>query len=178
MKIGRYEVIRELGQGGMAMVYLARDPFIKRQVAVKVLPRQFTFDPEFRARFQREAEIIATLEHLAIVPVYDFGEEEDQPFIVMRHMAGGSLADLLSKGPLPVAEIAAMFERLGSALDHAHRLGVIHRDIKPGNILFDAQHFSYLSDFGISKIAEATASLTGTGLIGTPAYMSPEQAQG
>ena len=178
MKIGRYEVVRELGQGGMAMVYLARDPFIKRQVAVKVLPRQFTFDPEFRARFQREAEIIATLEHLAIVPVYDFGEDQDQPFIVMRHMTGGSLADLLTKGPLPVAEIAALFERLGSALDHAHRLGVIHRDIKPGNILFDAQHFSYLSDFGISKIAEATASLTGTGLIGTPAYMSPEQAQG
>ena len=178
MNIGRYEVIQELGQGGMAMVYLARDPYIKRQVAVKVLPRQFTFDPQFRARFQREAEVIATLEHPSIVPVYDFGEEDDQPFIVMRYMPGGSLADLLSEGPLLIPDIAALFERIGSALDHAHRLGVIHRDIKPGNILFDAQRVSYLSDFGISKIAESTAALTGTGIIGTPAYMSPEQAQG
>ena len=178
MNIGRYEVIQELGQGGMAMVYLARDPYIKRQVAVKVLPRQFTFDPQFRARFQREAEVIAALEHPAIVPVYDFGEVEDQPFIVMRYMPGGTLADLLAGGPLPIPEISALFERIGSALDHAHRLGVIHRDIKPGNILFDSQRISYLSDFGIAKLAEASASLTGTGIIGTPAYMSPEQAQG
>lgn len=178
MNIGRYEVIEELGQGGMAVVYLARDPYIKRQVAVKVLPRQFTFDPQFRARFQREAEVIAALEHPAIVPVYDFGEVEDQPFIVMRYMPGGTLADLLAGGPLPIPEIAALFERIGSALDHAHRLGVIHRDIKPGNILFDSQRMSYLSDFGIAKLAEASAALTGTGIIGTPAYMSPEQAQG
>jgi len=178
MNIGRYEVIHELGQGGMAMVYLARDPYIKRHVAVKVLPRQFTFDPQFRARFQREAEVIAALEHPAIVPVYDFGEVDDQLFIVMRYMPGGTLADLLAEGPLPIPEIAALFERIGLALDHAHRLGVIHRDIKPGNILFDSEHISYLSDFGIAKLAEASASLTGTGIIGTPAYMSPEQAQG
>ncbi|HET9908842.1 MAG TPA: serine/threonine-protein kinase [Anaerolineales bacterium] len=178
MNIGRYEVIQELGQGGMAMVYLARDPYIKRQVAIKVLPRQFTFDPQFRTRFQHEAEVIAALEHPAIVPVYDFGEVEDQPFIVMRYMPGGTLADRLTEGPLPIPEIAALFERIGSALDHAHHMGVIHRDIKPGNILFDSQHVSYLSDFGISKIVESTAAITGTGIIGTPAYMSPEQAQG
>ena len=178
MNIGRYEVIQELGQGGMAIVYLARDPYIKRQVAVKVLPRQFTFDPQFRTRFQREAEVIATLEHPSIVPVYDFGEHEDQPFIVMRYMSGGSLADILSKGPMPISEIAALFQRVGSAVDYAHSLGVIHRDIKPGNILFDAQGGTFLSDFGIAKIAEATAAFTGTGIIGTPAYMSPEQAQG
>ena len=179
MNIGRYEVIQELGQGGMAIVYLARDPYIKRQVAVKVLPRQFTFDPQFRARFQREAEVIATLEHASIVPVYDFGEHEDQPFIVMRYMSGGTLADLLSKGALPIPEIAALFQRIGSAVDYAHSLGVIHRDIKPGNILFDAQGGTCLSDFGIAKIAEATAAFTGTGgIIGTPAYMSPEQALG
>lgn len=179
MNIGRYEVIQELGQGGMAIVYLARDPLIKRQVAIKVLPRQFTFDPQFRARFQREAEVIATLEHAAIVPVYDFGEYEDQPFIVMRYISGGSLADRLADGPLPIPEIAALFQRIGSAVDYAHRLGVIHRDIKPGNILFDAQGEASLSDFGIAKLAESTVAFTGTGgMVGTPAYMSPEQAMG
>ena len=178
MNIGRYEVLQELGRGGMAIVYLARDPYIKRQVAVKVLPRQFTFDPQFRTRFQREAEVIATLEHGSIVPVYDSGEHEDQPFIVMRYMPGGTLADRLKQGPLTIPEVATLYQRIGSAVDYAHSLGVIHRDIKPGNILFDAQGGAFLSDFGIAKIAEATAALTGTAMIGTPEYMSPEQAQG
>lgn len=178
MNIGRYEVVQELGRGGMAIVYLARDPYIKRQVAVKVLPRQFTFDPQFRTRFQREAEVIATLEHGSIVPVYDYGEHEDQPFIVMRYMSGGTLADRLKDGPLPIPQIADLYQRIGAAVDYAHSLGVIHRDIKPGNILFDSQGAPSLSDFGIAKIAEATGSLTGSGIIGTPDYMSPEQAQG
>ncbi|MEK6574306.1 MAG: serine/threonine-protein kinase, partial [Chloroflexota bacterium] len=177
-KIGRYEIERELGRGGMAVVYLARDPFMKRQIAVKVLPRQFTFDSQFRGRFQREAEIIAALEHPHIVPVHDFGEHEDQPFIVMRHMTGGSLADRLRKGPLSVAETARIISRLASALDEAHSKGIVHRDLKPGNILFDARGEPYISDFGIAKLAETTASYTGTGVIGTPAYMSPEQARG
>lgn len=179
MKIGRYEIIEQLGQGGMAIVYLARDPLIKRQVAIKVLPRQFTFDPQFRTRFQREAEVIAALEHASIVPVYDFGEHEEQPFIVMRYMAGGTLADRIGRGALPVDEIASLFQRIGPAIDYAHSKGVIHRDIKPGNILFDSQGEASLSDFGIAKLAEATSAYTGTGtMIGTPAYMSPEQALG
>jgi len=169
MNIGRYEVVQELGQGGMAIVYLARDPYMKRQVAVKVLPRQFTFDPQFRTRFQREAEVIATLEQAYIVPVHDFGEDDNQPYIVMRYMSGGTLADRLNQGPLPIPEIATLFERIGSAVDYAHSLGVIHRDIKPGNILFDSRGEPCLSDFGIAKIAEATAAFTGTGIIGTPA---------
>ncbi len=179
MNIGRYEVINELGRGGMAIVYLARDPSMKRQVAIKVLPRQFTFDPQFRDRFQLEAEVVATLEHDSIVPVYDFGEHEDQPFLVMRYMPGGTLSNRLDNGPLPTAEIQAVFSRIGAALDHAHRMGVIHRDIKPGNFLFDAQGNASLSDFGIAKISEATSAFTRTGgIVGTPAYMSPEQVQG
>src|SRR3990170_4438557 len=168
--IGSYEIEQELGRGGMAIVYLARDPYMKRQVAVKVLPRQFTFDPQFRTRFKREAEVIATLEHASIVPVYDFGEHEDQPFIVMRYMSGGTLADLLGKGPLPIPEIATLFERIGSPADSAHSLGVIHGDIKAVKILFDTRGGTCLSDFDIAKIAEATAAFTGTGIIGTPSY--------
>jgi Mg-chelatase subunit ChlD len=110
--------------------------------------------------------------------VYDFGEHEDQPFIVMRYLPGGTLADRLNDDPLPISEIVELFERVGSAVDYAHSLGVIHRDIKPGNILFDAHGEIFLSDFGIAKITEATAAITGTGIMGTPAYMSPEQAQG
>jgi hypothetical protein len=177
-RIGRYEIERELGRGGMAVVYLARDPAMKRQVAVKVLPRQFTFDPQFRARFQREAEVIAALEHPHIVPIYDFGEHDDQPFIVMRYMPGGSLTDRLTQGPLPVAEAGRIIASLASALDEAHSKGIIHRDLKPGNILFDHHDEPFISDFGIAKLSEATAALTGTGIVGTPAYMSPEQARG
>src|SRR5574342_723735 len=133
MNIGRYEVIRQLGKGGMAVVYLANDPYIKRQVAVKVLPRQFTFDPQFRVRFQREAQLIAALEHPYIVPIYDFGEYEDQPFIVMRYLPGGTLTDKLNAGALTVSEVVPLFQNLAGALDYAHRNGTIHRYIQPGN---------------------------------------------
>jgi len=179
MNIGRYEVVRELGKGGMAVVYLATDPYMKRQVAIKVLPHQFTHDPQFRVRFQREAEFIAALEHGSIVPVYDFGEHEDQPYIVMRYLPGGTLRDRLTNGALPISEITPIFQSIASALDYAHKKGVIHRDIKPGNILFDSEGKANLSDFGIAKLQEASAAFTGTGdLIGTPNYVSPEQAMG
>lgn len=179
-KIGRYEIRAELGRGGMATVYRAYDPRFKREVALKVLPSQFTHDPQFRARFEREAQTIAALEHFAIVPVYDFGEDPDseQPYIVMRLMTGGSLAERLENGPVSPTETARILQPLASALDKAHAQGVIHRDLKPGNILFDAEGKPYLSDFGIVKLSEATASFTGSAVIGTPAYMSPEQVRG
>ncbi|HRQ39072.1 MAG TPA: protein kinase [Chloroflexota bacterium] len=178
-KINRYEIKRELGRGGMASVYEAYDPQFQRPVAVKLLPREFLHDPEFRARFTREARTIAALEHPAIVPVYDFGEEDGQPFLVMRLMTGGSLTDRLANGPLPIDEAAEILKRIGSALDRAHSQGIIHRDLKPGNILFDHYGDAFLADFGIARIAAAGSQLTASGsLVGTPTYMSPEQVYG
>ncbi len=178
-KIDRYEIKREMGRGGMATVYEAHDPRFQRVVAVKVLPREFLHDPEFRARFEREARTIAQLEHPAIVPVYDFGEDDGQPFLVMRLMTGGDLSDRLANWPLSTEETAVILKRLGSALDAAHRQGIIHRDLKPGNILFDQYGDAYLADFGIAHIASSTQALTASGsLVGTPTYMSPEQVYG
>jgi len=178
-KIGRYEIREELGRGGMATVYRGYDPLFEREVAVKVLPREMLHDPHFRIRFEREAKTIALLEHSAIVTVYDFGEEDGQPYFVMRYMAGGSLSDRIKKGPLSIKQAAAMFERLAPALDDAHTKNIIHRDLKPGNILYDKHDDPYISDFGIAKLTEGGGTnVTGSAIIGTPAYMSPEQAQG
>ncbi len=176
---GRYEIKKQLGKGGMATVYLAHDPNFGRDVALKVLPRQFLHDEQFRGRFEREAKTIAALEHKAIVPVYDFGEHDGQPYLVMRYMPGGALDGLIKKqGALSPAEAAKIITRIGAALDAAHQKGIVHRDLKPGNVLFDGDGDAYLSDFGIVKLSEATANLTGNAIIGTPAYMSPEQVHG
>ncbi|MCB0209023.1 MAG: protein kinase [Anaerolineae bacterium] len=178
-KIARYEIREEIGRGGMATVFRAFDPHFQRDVALKVIPREFLHDPSFRIRFQREAKTIAVLEHPAIVPVYDVGEEEGQPFLVMRYLPGGSLGDRLKQGQLPFAEVTRIVERLAPALDEAHKLGIIHRDLKPDNILFDQRNNPFLTDFGIAKLTEERTNLTTGGLIiGTPAYMSPEQANG
>ena len=178
-KIGRYEIKSELGRGGMATVYKAYDPRFEREVAIKVLPRELMHDPQFRVRFEREAKTIAALEHQAIVPVYDVGDEDGQPYFVMRCMTGGSLADTISKGPLSLTATAKIMERLAPALDEAHFKGIVHRDLKPGNILFDRSGEPFVSDFGIAKMTQSQgATVTGGAIIGTPAYMSPEQAQG
>src|SRR5947209_14307961 len=122
-QIGRYTIQGELGRGGMASVYRAYDPSFKREVAIKILPSEFLHEPAFRQRFQREAQTIAALEHAAIVPVYDYGEENGQPYLVMRLMAGGSLADRLERGPLSLPETLDILRRLAPALDRAHALG-------------------------------------------------------
>lgn len=178
-KVGRYKIKSELGRGGMATVYRAFDPISNREVAIKILPRELTTNLITRARFKRELKLIASLEHPAIVPVYDVGGEDDhQPFFVMRYMSGGSLSDMIKKGRFSLRDAALIIERLASALDHAHSRGVIHRDIKPDNVLFDASNNPYLSDFGVAKFTETLVSATGREVIGTPAYISPEQALG
>jgi serine/threonine protein kinase len=177
-KVDRYEIKSELGRGGMATVYLGYDARFEREVAVKVLPAEFLHDPQFSVRFHREAKIIATLEHPAIVPVYDVGETDGVPYFVMRYMDGGSLADLLAEGEPDMKEVARIINAIAPALDEAHRRGIIHRDLKPANILFDRGKQPYLSDFGIAKMSDSQTNVTGSAIIGTPAYMSPEQAQG
>lgn len=175
-KVGRYEIERELGRGGMGTVYAAKDPQFGREVALKLLPRELAQQVGFRQRFEREAQTIAQLEHHAVVPVYDFGEENGQLFLVMQLMPGGTLADKLGQGQLSLSEIDTLLQRIASALDRAHTFGLVHRDLKPANILYDGGGRPYLSDFGIVKI-QTGENLTSTGsLLGTPAYMSPEQA--
>ena len=179
-KIGIYEVKSELGRGGMATVYRAYDSRFEREVAVKVLPQELLHaDPQFRLRFEREAKIIAQLEHSAIVPVYDVGESEGQPYFVMRYMNGGSLAERIKAGVFTIDEAIQILGAIAPGLDEAHSKGIVHRDIKPSNILFDKRGNPYISDFGIAKLSQAQAgNVTGSAIIGTPAYMAPEQAQG
>ena len=179
-KIGRYEIKSELGRGGMATVYRAYDPSFEREVAIKVLPREMMHDPQFRARFEREIKLVAALEHPSIVPVYDVGEEDGQPYFVMRYMTGGSLSNRIANGKMSLGDTAQIIGKIAQGLTYAHKKGIIHRDLKPDNILFDDNDDPFISDFGVAKLTESTSgSLTGAnGVIGTPAYMSPEQATG
>jgi serine/threonine protein kinase/basic membrane lipoprotein Med (substrate-binding protein (PBP1-ABC) superfamily) len=176
--IGQYKILERVGRGGMATIYRAEQPSVNRVVALKVLPRQFTHDPDFTTRFEREARVIAALEHMNIVPVHDYGQEDDIPYIVMRYMPAGSLAERIREGPPPLDETVRIVAQVADALDYAHEQGVIHRDLKSSNILLDARGNAYLTDFGIAKVAEMTAHLTGSAVVGTPAYMAPEQAEG
>ncbi|MEZ4593383.1 MAG: serine/threonine-protein kinase [Chloroflexota bacterium] len=176
-KIGRYEIVEELGKGEMASVYLARDPFIKREVAIKVLSYELTNDPLFLQFFYQEAEAIASLEHPTIVPIYDFGLHGVQPYIVMRYMPNGSLKSRLKRRGLNRQELCDLMGRLAEGLDEAHALGIVHRDVKPSNILFNQANDAFLTDFGLAKFTRRKSGMTGVLLVGTPEYMSPEQVQ-
>ncbi|MCA9894774.1 MAG: serine/threonine protein kinase, partial [Anaerolineae bacterium] len=174
--IGPYELQQEIGRGGMATVYSGRQLSMNRMVAIKVLPRHFLHDPGFLERFEREVEVISKLEHPHILPIYDYGETEGVPYIAMRYLGGGSMADLIRRGVPELKDIVQPMRQVAEALDYAHQRGIIHRDLKPGNIMLDESGNAYLSDFGIARVMGS--DLTGSAIIGTPAYMSPEQAHG
>jgi tetratricopeptide (TPR) repeat protein len=178
-QFGPYRVVAPLGEGGMAAVYRAYQASVDRYVALKVLPRYFASDPQFVGRFQQEAKVLAKLQHLHILAVHDFGESDGYTFIVMPFVETGTLADLLKGEPLPLKQIGQIVSQVASALDYAHSQGVVHRDVKPSNILVDRHGNCLLTDFGIAKIVEGTVAFTQTGgIIGTPTYMSPEQIRG
>jgi tetratricopeptide (TPR) repeat protein/predicted Ser/Thr protein kinase len=175
--LGPYRVVEQIGLGGMATVYKAYQPSMDRYVALKVLSTHLAQDATFGKRFQQEAKVIAKLEHLHILPVYDHGEEDGYLYLVMRFIEAGTLKDRLEKGPLSLDETCRIVNQVGSALEYAHQLGVVHRDIKPSNVLVTPQGDCYLTDFGIAKMVEGTLGLTGSGIVGTPHYMAPEQSQ-
>ena len=178
--LGQYEIVDEIGIGGMASVYRAFQASINRHVAIKVLPTQFARDPNFVKRFQNEAQAIAGLEHLHILPLYDFGAQDGYTYMVMRYVTGGTLEDLMLGERMPIERAVQIVADIARALDYAHQQGVVHRDIKPSNILIDEQGEPLLTDFGIAKMLEGTDAtrLTGTGtVLGTPDYMAPEQAE-
>ena len=175
-----YAVERQLGAGGFAVVYLVRDVQLKRKLAVKVLSPDVIASHSVLERFRREAETVAQLSHPHIVPLHFIGQKDDLVYLVMEAIDGGSLADRLEReGQLPIGDAARIFGEVASALAHAHKRGVVHRDIKPQNVLLDAESGRALvTDFGIARTAEG-GSLTATGMvIGTPAYLSPEQVTG
>jgi serine/threonine protein kinase len=177
--VGQYRILAQLGQGGMATVYKAYHASLDRYVAVKALHPAFTQDPNFLARFQREARVVAKLDHPHIVPIYDFAEGDGRPYLVMKYVEGETLKARLKRGPLDGGEIQNILTSVGVALSYAHREGVLHRDVKPSNVLLAQEGRNYLSDFGLARIAEAGEStLSSDMMLGTPHYISPEQAQG
>ena len=177
--VGPYRIVEQLGQGGMATVFRAYHAALDRYVAIKVLHPAFTTDSNFLARFQREARVVARLEHPHIVPVYDYAEHAGAPYLVMKFVPGETLKARLARSPVSAAEILRCVEAVGSALEFAHGQGVLHRDIKPSNIMLAADGTIYLADFGLARMAQAGEStLSADTLLGTPSYMSPEQARG
>ncbi len=177
-KLGRYVLSRKIGAGGMAEVWEAFDEGLHRSVAVKVVRDEIAGEAEFRERFIREARLAAQLEHPRILPIYDFGTEGGVTYLVMPLLPGGSLKERIS-GPMPADEAVEALAAIAAALDHAHGRGVLHRDVKPSNVLVDASGSLLLADFGLAKNTAVSSELTVAGMVvGTPAYMAPEQAVG
>ncbi len=177
--VGPYRITDKLGQGGMATVYRAYHANLDRYVALKVLHAVFKEDPNFLARFRREAQIVARLEHPSIIPIYDYSEHNGEPYLVMRFIEGETLKARLARKPLTLDETLKIMTAVGQALTYAHGQGVLHRDIKPSNILLEKGTEPFIADFGLARMASAGEStLSKDTMLGTPQYMSPEQAQG
>lgn len=175
----RYRIDRRLGEGGMAEVFLGHDLLLNRPVAIKKLHGRYAGDAPFRARFEREAERAGSLSHPNIIEIYDVGEEDGRPYIVMEYVAGDSLKNIIrQEGPFDPDDVAALLEQVAPALDYAHERGIVHRDIKPQNIMVDTNGLAKVVDFGIAKgVGDASLTDLGTAL-GTAHYVSPEQASG
>ncbi len=177
--IGPYRILEQLGQGGMATVYKAYHASLDRYVAIKALHPAFMEDPNFLARFQREARVVAKLEHANIVPIYDYAEHQGRPYLVMKFIEGQTLKARLGQGGLTQEETVQIAEAIGAGLSYAHRSGILHRDVKPSNVLITPEGQIYLADFGLARIAAAGEStLSSDMMVGTPQYISPEQAKG
>lgn len=177
--VGQYHIIAKIGEGGMAAVYRAQQATLERDIALKVLPLELTRNTDFVQRFVQEARSAAKMTHPNIVSIYEAGEDDGIYYIAMSYVAGQSLADMMASQKLPPNRLINILAQIASALDYAHQRGVIHRDIKPGNILVGRNDRAVLTDFGIAKAAQSSSSLTRTGtMVGTPTYMAPEQAQG
>ncbi len=177
--VGPYRIIEQLGQGGMATVFKAYHASLDRYIAIKALHPAFSEDPSFEARFRREARVVAKLEHPNIVPIYDYAEHEKRPYLVMKFIEGNTLKAELDKGPLSSKDILRIVDAVGSALAYAHKQGVLHRDVKPSNVLLASDGQVYLADFGLARIAQSGESTLSSDMImGTPQYISPEQAMG
>ena len=176
---GRFKIVGVLGRGGMATVYEAREaPPLERTVALKVLPPEFLHHESFRARFEHEVKLVAGLEHPGVVPIYASGIDKELPWMSMRLLRDGSLAAMLGRG-IGIERTTRVLRGVAEALDYAHARGVLHRDIKPHNILLDATGRGCLTDFGLARLLERPEAWTATGTVaGTPHYMSPEQALG
>ncbi len=180
-KIDDFMIEERLGQGAMAVVYKAFQSSINRHVALKVirLDEGQGLQEEFRRRFAREAEVIARLEHIHILPIYAYGINEEMAYLAMRWLRGGSLSELLRREPMPLERSADLFKQIAQGLSYAHSKGIIHRDLKPSNIMLDDAGNAYLTDFGLAKLTESSGEITKSGtIVGTPAYMSPEQLRG
>jgi serine/threonine protein kinase len=176
--IGRYRIMEQIGQGGMSSVYRAVDLTTSRTVAIKIISPYLANEAQFQARFEREIRLLRRLQHPHIIPILDYGEAEGLAFIVMPFVASGTLHERLQAGTLDPIRGGRIVDQLASALSYAHENGVVHRDVKPSNVLLDEQGNAVLSDFGFARPQDTSQNLTGSALIGTPAYMSPEQCRG